>query len=126
MSDPQSHLQKIRTQFTRQADAYMRMQQTTDEVALGKLIALTRVQSDQRVLDVACGPGFLTMGFAQRCTEAIGFDATSEFLIRAQEEAARRGLRNIASCTNSRNLGGSADCLSGVPESNMHSLAFSS
>lgn len=95
MSESHQHLQKIRDQFTRQADAYIRMQQTTDEEALGKLIALTEVQSDHRVLDVACGPGFLTMGFARRCAEVIGFDATSEFLARAWEEAARRGLRNI-------------------------------
>jgi ubiquinone/menaquinone biosynthesis C-methylase UbiE len=95
MSDSHQHLQKIRDQFTRQADAYIRMQQTTDEAALGKLVALTEVQTDHRVLDIACGPGFLTMVFAQQCAEAIGFDATSEFLARAREEATRRGLRNI-------------------------------
>lgn len=55
MNESHQHLQKIRDQFTRQADAYIRMQQTTEEEALGKLIALTEVQSDHRVLDVACG-----------------------------------------------------------------------
>jgi ubiquinone/menaquinone biosynthesis C-methylase UbiE len=95
MSDAQQHLQKIRDQFTRQADAYIRMKQTTDEEALGKLAAMTGVQPDHRVLDVACGPGFLTMAFAQRCAEAVGLDATTEFLSRATEEAVRRGLRNI-------------------------------
>ena len=95
MSDSQPHLQKIRDQFTRQADAYIRMKQTTDEEALGRAVALTGVQPEHRVLDVACGPGFLTMVFAQRCAEAIGFDATTVFLSHAREEAARRGLQNI-------------------------------
>src|SRR5688572_5378739 len=95
MDDSQLHMQKIRDQFTRQAEAYIRMRQTTDEEALGKAVALTGVQSEHRVLDVACGPGFLTMAFARRCAEAVGLDATSVFLSLAREEAERRGLRNI-------------------------------
>ena len=95
MDDSQLHVQKIRDQFTRQAEAYIRMKQTTDEEALGKAVALTGVQSGHRVLDVACGPGFLTMAFARRCAEAAGLDATTVFLSHAREEAERRGLHNI-------------------------------
>jgi SAM-dependent methyltransferase len=47
------------------------------------------------VLDVACGPGFLTMAFARRCTRAQGIDATPAWLERARADAARHGLGNV-------------------------------
>ena len=48
-----------------------------------------------RSLDVACGPGFLTLAFAKRCAEATGFDATDAFLTLARAEAKERGLANV-------------------------------
>jgi len=95
MSDSDPHLDAIRQQFTKQADAYVRMRQTTDERGLQGLVGLSGVQPQHRVLDVACGPGFLTMTFAARCAEAIGVDATPHFLELARAEAAARSLHNI-------------------------------
>jgi len=95
VTDTAEHLAKIRSQFTRQADAYIRMRQTTDEAGLQALVMLSGAQPGHRVLDVACGPGFLTMTFATHCAGAVGVDATDEFLARAQAEAASRGLRNV-------------------------------
>lgn len=95
MTDSAAHLDKIRSQFTRQADAYIRMRQTTDEAGLRALVMLSGAQPDHRALDVACGPGFLTMTFAAHCVAVVGVDATDEFLARAQAEAASRGLRNV-------------------------------
>jgi ubiquinone/menaquinone biosynthesis C-methylase UbiE len=48
------------------------------------------------VLDVACGPGFLTLAFAQHAAEAVGVDATGTWLPRAQAEAERRGIGNVS------------------------------
>jgi len=93
MSD--GHLDRIREQFTRQADAYSRMRQITDERGLAALVALAGTRPEDRALDVACGPGFLTLAFAERCAEAVGFDATPVFVARASAEAARRGLTNV-------------------------------
>ena len=90
-----SHIDRIREQFTRQAEAYARMRQATDERGLGLLVALAGTTGADRVLDVACGPGFLTMAFAVRAAEAVGVDATEAFLGLAREEAARRGLGNV-------------------------------
>jgi ubiquinone/menaquinone biosynthesis C-methylase UbiE len=88
------HLERIRAQFTRQADAYARMEQTRDQRTLDALVALAGTGPADRVLDVACGPGFLTLSFAARCAEAVGVDATETWLPRARAEAARRGLAN--------------------------------
>lgn len=95
MSDSSQHLDSIRRQFTRQADAYIRMRQTTDERALAALVQLSGAEALHRVLDVACGPGFLTMAFARRCGSAVGLDATDTFLERARAEAERVGVRNV-------------------------------
>ena len=90
-----SHLRTVRDQFSRQADAYLRMKTVTDQAGLDRLVSLVNVRPEHHVLDVACGPGFFTMTFAQRCGNAVGIDATQELLSRACEEAAQRGLQNI-------------------------------
>jgi ubiquinone/menaquinone biosynthesis C-methylase UbiE len=87
-------LEQIRAQFTRQADAYAAMEQTRDQGRLDALVALSGAGSADRVLDVACGPGFLTLTFAARCAEAVGVDATPAWRERATAEAERRGLTN--------------------------------
>jgi hypothetical protein len=97
MSEADEHLEHIRRQFGRQADAYVRLRHTTDERSLNGLVLLSGADADSRVLDVACGPGFLTMAFAARCRRAIGFDATERFLAMARIEAQHRGLRNASS-----------------------------
>jgi ubiquinone/menaquinone biosynthesis C-methylase UbiE len=95
MTDPATHLERIRVQFGRQADAYIKMKQTTDERSLGGLVGLSGADASSRVLDVACGPGFFTMAFAAKCRTAVGLDATDVFLSIARLEADQRGLRNV-------------------------------
>src|SRR5262249_17846106 len=95
MTDSDLHLERIRAQFGKQADVYARMRQTTDERSLNALVSIAGANAAARVLDVACGPGFLTMAFAARCRSAVGFDATEPFLAIARAEAEHRALRNI-------------------------------
>ena len=95
MDDSSEQIGRIRKQFTRQADAYIRSKQATNVSGLLGLVALSGAKPTDRVLDVACGPGFLTMAFASRCASASGLDATDAFLERARAEAASRGLANI-------------------------------
>lgn len=90
------HVEKIRRQFTRQADAYAQMPQTRDERGLQALVALAGASGSDRVVDVACGPGFLTMAFAAKCEHALGVDATQALLDAARREAIRRGIDNVA------------------------------
>lgn len=90
-----AHVDDIREQFTRQAEVYARMRVTTDEKGLKLLVALTDPAPAARVVDVACGPGFLTMTFAARTAEVLGVDATDALLGLARAEAERRGLANV-------------------------------
>ena len=88
-------LDKVREQFTRQAAAYARMRQACDEESFRKLVALSGAKPSDNVLDVACGPGFLTMIFAEHCASVTGFDATDQFLKLAKTEGEGRGLANL-------------------------------
>jgi ubiquinone/menaquinone biosynthesis C-methylase UbiE len=92
----EQHVDRIREQFTRQAEIYARMRQTTDQRGLDGLVQLAGATQADRVLDVTCGPGFLTMTFATRAADATGFDATDALLTLAREEAARRSITNVA------------------------------
>jgi ubiquinone/menaquinone biosynthesis C-methylase UbiE len=95
MIDSDQQLERIRAQFGKQADVYARMRLTTDERSLNALVQVSGADSGSRVLDVACGPGFLTMAFAAQCRQAVGVDATEPFLAMARAEAEQRGLRNV-------------------------------
>lgn len=50
----------------------------------------------ERVLDVACGPGFNALAFARRAGEVIAIDPSPEMLEQARREAHRRRLANIS------------------------------
>jgi len=95
MGDNEEHVSRIREQFTRQAEAYSQMRQTREEAGLRALVGLAGTTAGDRVLDVACGPGFLTMEFARQAESALGVDATEEFVRRARREAAARGIGNV-------------------------------
>jgi ubiquinone/menaquinone biosynthesis C-methylase UbiE len=95
MADPR-HVERVREQFTRQADAYAGMEQTRDEAGMRLLVALSRADAGSRVLDVACGPGFLTLAFAAACASARGIDATPAFVERARVAALARGIENAS------------------------------
>jgi ubiquinone/menaquinone biosynthesis C-methylase UbiE len=95
MPSTRGDLASIQRQFTRTADVYARMRQTTDERGLDALVAIGEASGSKRALDVACGPGFLTLALAKRCREAIGLDATDAFLALARDEAKRRELANV-------------------------------
>ena len=59
---------------------------------------LERLRPDDRILDVGCGPGTITAGFAalvpQGCV--VGVDAAHDVLSDARREADRQGLANVA------------------------------
>src|SRR5262249_9138082 len=95
MIDADAHLECIRTQFGKQADVYARMRQTTNERSLNALVQISGADAGSRVLDVACGPGFLTMAFAARCGHAGGVAAPGPFLAMARAVAEERGQHNV-------------------------------
>ena len=52
-----SHIEVIRESFTIQATAFAVNPWVTDEERIRRLVAAARMTGNERVLDVACGPG---------------------------------------------------------------------
>lgn len=95
MTDQPDNLALVQQQFRRQAEAYSTMKVVTDPRILDHMLEVSDVRPDMRVLDVACGPGFVTMAFAPKCRSVVGIDATDRLVTRARAEAARRTITNV-------------------------------
>ena len=69
-------------------------QRTADEAAA---FLLPHLRTGMRLLDVGCGPGSITRGFAERLApgQVVGIDLSREALDGARRDAAERGLTNL-------------------------------
>jgi ubiquinone/menaquinone biosynthesis C-methylase UbiE len=94
--DQPDNLIAVQQQFRRQAEAYSTMKVVTDPRILDNIVEISEVRPDSRVLDVACGPGFVAMAFAPKCRSVLGIDATDKLVARARAETMRRGISNVA------------------------------
>ena len=54
-----------------------------------------RVGPSDRVIDVACGTGALTMAMAERAVHVTGIDISEDMIITARRTAERRGFNNV-------------------------------
>lgn len=96
MAETSEHNEKIIDQHTRQAAGYARL---TGSIAGQKRIArheMIGAQPDDVVLDIACGPGSLTLQLAPHVLRATGLDLTPAMLEQAREAQARSGVSNVA------------------------------
>jgi SAM-dependent methyltransferase len=91
-----NHQDLILDQFTRQATVFSTAPAITDGEALGMIIRAAGPGPDDRLLDVACGPGLVVCAFAPHVREAIGIDMTPAMLGRARKLAADKGVANVA------------------------------
>ena len=94
MSDT-SHQDLILDQFSRQATVFSTAPTITDEDALRMIVDAAGPTPDDRLLDVACGPGLVVCAFAPHVREATGIDVTPAMLERARNLATDKGLGNI-------------------------------
>src|SRR4249920_376186 len=91
-----THQDLILDQFTRQATPFSTAKTIADESALRLLVDFSRVGSDDRVLDVACGGGLVVCAFAQAAGHATGIDVTPAMLDRSRALARDKGLSNVS------------------------------
>jgi ubiquinone/menaquinone biosynthesis C-methylase UbiE len=89
------HRELIQQQFDRQAEIYAEMEQTRDNEAHDVFVSLCGADDRHKVLDVACGPGFLTRRFARVSKEVTGIDITTAFLDMATSLASAEELTNV-------------------------------
>lgn len=95
MSSFDPHTKQIQKQFNRQAKDYAQTNQAKDVRAMAGLVRLTKTSKASQTLDVACGPGRLTMAFANHAKQATGLDVTENLLSIGRAEAAKLEIDNI-------------------------------
>jgi SAM-dependent methyltransferase len=91
-----THQDVILDQFTRQATVFSTAPAITDDDALRMIVEAARPGPDDRLLDVACGPGLVVCAFAPHVQAATGIDVTPAMLERARKLTADNGLANVA------------------------------
>lgn len=95
MPDRSDHKDTVRTEFTKQADAYANNASLTDSETVERLVRATDPAGDERVLEVATGPGHVAFGFAAVCDAVVGLDLTAAPLSIAEETRRERGVNNV-------------------------------
>lgn len=87
-----AQVQKI---FTQSAQSFTALKASADRASHEAMLRLARVQPSDRVLEVACGPGFVALLFAERARQVVGLDLTEALLDQARQRQRERGLHNL-------------------------------
>src|SRR2546430_2682118 len=89
------HKAMVRQEFTQQAQAYAANRSIADQARLTRLVQAVQPRHKARVLDVATGPGYVAMAFAEIGCEVLGIDLTEAPLSIAEQKRQARGLTNL-------------------------------
>ena len=90
-----SHNNIIVSQFTKQALPFSQMAQHSNHYGLELMFELSDPQIDDKVLDVACGPGIIACEFAKKVTHVMGIDITPAMIEEARNLQRERKIDNI-------------------------------
>ena len=90
----QSQQQAVQAQFTRTAQAFCCYATRDTPQMLAERVQFAELAPDDRVLDVACGPGAFTLAAAHQVRFARGMDLTTAMLHQARSFQQERGIRN--------------------------------
>jgi SAM-dependent methyltransferase len=88
-------LDRVRQEFSRQADHFAASPAITDGELTRKFVDAVGGRGTGRVLDLACGPGIVSAALAAAAREVVAFDLTPEMLRKARERCAAEGLANV-------------------------------
>jgi ubiquinone/menaquinone biosynthesis C-methylase UbiE len=88
------HAERIRDQFTRQAEPFASFRIHSQAESLEWLREELRLSGTERVLDAGCGPGLVACFLAPFVRELVGVDVTPAMLDKARAMAAERGIDN--------------------------------
>lgn len=90
-----NHENRVRDEFTRQAETFSSSSATTDAALTQRFIAALGEAIRGSVLDVACGPGILSAAIAKTAREVVAFDLTPAMLKKAAQRCAEAGVKNV-------------------------------
>jgi SAM-dependent methyltransferase len=90
------HNDVIRESFTTQAQAFAANPWVTDEERIRRLVDAAHLTGNERVLDIATGPGYIAEAFAGAAREVVGVDLTDAMLAIAKERTKERAITNVS------------------------------
>lgn len=89
------HNDVIRESFTTQAQAFAANPWVTDEDHIQRLVAAAHLAGNERVLDIATGPGYIAEACAGAARDVVGVDLTDAMLAIAKQRTQERGISNV-------------------------------
>lgn len=95
MAAPPDHHTVVREAFTKQALAYATNPGIADPERVARLVQAVQPTEQDRVLEVATGPGYVALGFAAVAREVVGVDLTPAPLSLAEQRRLALGLSNV-------------------------------
>lgn len=96
MTNATAHGLRIQEQFTRQADTFANVPSHSAESSLTVLLDLAQPRKTDAALDVACGPGIVTVAFAPHVGSIRGQDVVPAMAERARARARELRLTNTS------------------------------
>ena len=85
---------RLQQEFSRQAKPMASAPAFRDQQVIARLMNALRDSGQDRVLDLACGPGIVAEAIAPRVRQVVGLDATPEMLRLAKGRLNQAGLVN--------------------------------
>ena len=89
------YLDRVKEEFTRQADTFAVHAVKADEKVESRFQGAIGDAGKGVLLDVACGPGVVTAALAQNAARITAFDATPAMLEKARARCEEAGLANV-------------------------------
>lgn len=90
-----SHNDIIVSQFTKQAQPFSQMAQHSNHYGLELMYELSDPQIEDKILDVACGPGIIACEFANKVNHVTGIDITPAMIEEAKNLQREKKIDNI-------------------------------
>jgi ubiquinone/menaquinone biosynthesis C-methylase UbiE len=90
-----NHARRIRSAFTEQADSYSGSARIADPEGRRAFAAFVAPPATALALDIATGPGFVALAFAECVRRVVAVDLTPAMLARAGAERERRNAANL-------------------------------
>lgn len=95
MQDSQTHNDRIIDQFTRWAQPFAELPIHSEEGGMARTLAAAGIGAEDKVLDVACGPGIVACAVAAHAAHVTGIDLTPAMIEQARGRQAAQGLSNV-------------------------------
>jgi len=95
-NDHRAHDRAIVDQFTRQASGFAANPELHAADVLDLIVEAAALGSNDRAIDLACGPGSVACALAARAAWVVGLDTTPAMLEQARMLAEKHGLTNVA------------------------------